>query len=75
MAFKQQVFIMESERGWGNKIDEVRYFDTPEQALKFIEDYNTRNNLPEVPDWYMYAEIGSVVWVEEDQESLSSTSE
>jgi len=70
MAFKQQVFIMESERGWGIKIDEVRYFDTPEQALKFIEDYNARNNLTEVPDWYMYAEIGSVVWVEENLEWL-----
>lgn len=57
MAEKVKVHIIESERGWGQKVDEVREFDTYEEALAFCEDFNKDNNLPYVPDWYMYAEI------------------
>lgn len=57
MKDKIKVHIIESERGWGRKVDEVMYFDTYEQALKFCRDYNKDNNEKTVPDWYMYAEI------------------
>jgi len=54
---KVRVQIIESERGWGQKVDEVKYFDTYEEAEAFVNDYNKENNLPYVPDWYMYAQI------------------
>ena len=60
-AFK--VNIIESERGWGSKIDESIYFDNAEEAKKYVREYNEKyNNKDYVPDWYMYAEyVGSTV--------------
>ena len=52
---RHRVNIIESERGWGRKIDEVRYFETEASAKMFVEEYNKVNNLDTVPDWYMYA--------------------
>ena len=52
-----KVFIIESERGWGQKVDEVKEFETLKEAEEFCEDYNSYNNKDNVPDWYMYAEI------------------
>lgn len=54
---KIQVMIIESERGWGQRVDEEKYFDTLEEAEKFCTDYNASNNLDHVPDWYMFAMI------------------
>lgn len=51
-----QVHIIESERGWGSKIDEVYHFDTEKEARDWAEAYNKKyNNEPTVPDWYMSA--------------------
>jgi len=51
--------IIESERGWGQELDETKEFKTEKARDKFIKDYNARNNhLPVAPDWYMYAEKG-----------------
>ena len=50
-----RVDIIESERGWGQKIDETKYFDDANLAYKFVEEFNAKNNLDYVPDWYMYA--------------------
>lgn len=50
-----EVEIIESERGWGQKVDERKYFKTAEDADQFCKEYNAKNNLPTVPDWYMYA--------------------
>ena len=52
-----RVVIIESERGWGQKVDEVRYFDNLAEAEAFVKKFNAGNNLGVVPDWYMYAEI------------------
>ncbi len=52
-----QVAIIESERGWGRKIDEIKTFDTREKALAFIKEYNSYNTSPTAPDWYMQAEL------------------
>jgi hypothetical protein len=51
-----QVNLIEYERGWGSKIDEVLYFDNEEEARKYCEDFNAKNTAKEVPDWYMIAD-------------------
>lgn len=53
MAF--EVVIIECERGWGSKVDEVRCFETEEAREQFIAEFNAVNDKDEVPDWYMYA--------------------
>lgn len=55
-----RVNIIESERGWGQKVDETLYFDNADEAKQYANDYNTKYNPPlkpgeGVPDWYMYA--------------------
>jgi hypothetical protein len=54
---KTKVQIIESERGWGQKIDETLEFDSPEEAERYTREYNTKHNPPldEAPGWYMYA--------------------
>ena len=54
-GFKFKVQIIESERGWGQKTDSIEEFDTYEQAVARIKDFNKDNNEDKVPDWYMYA--------------------
>ena len=52
-----RVDIIESERGWGSKVDETLYFDNEEEARKYVVGYNAKyNTSKEVPDWYMVAE-------------------
>jgi hypothetical protein len=57
-----RVDIIESERGWGQKIDETKYFDNELEAKAFVQRYNdTYNTAREVPDWYMRADyVGKV---------------
>lgn len=57
---KHIVHIIESERGWGAKVDETKEFDTWEKANIYVKEYNERHNPPLkqgefTPDWYMYA--------------------
>ena len=54
-----KVLIIESERGLGQKIDEVKEFSTCEEAEKFCREYNDKHNPPMdcAPDWYMYARM------------------
>jgi hypothetical protein len=58
---KYKVNIVESERSWGQKIDEVRYFDSKEGAEAFIKEYNKENTKPVVPDIYWRASLVGVV--------------
>ena len=54
---RYRVDIIESERGWGSKIDETLYFDDEQEAKQYVIDYNTKHNTSSVtPDWYMIAE-------------------
>jgi len=53
---KFRVDLIESERGWGQRLDERKYFDSADEAWKFVEDFNSKNDKDSVPDWYMYAE-------------------
>lgn len=52
-----RVDIIESERGWGQKVDETIYFDNESEARDYVKQYNDKHNPPVqvVPDWYMYA--------------------
>lgn len=52
-----KVYIIESEAGWGQKVDEVKEFPSVEEAEAFCREYNSKNNLPTTPDWYMYARL------------------
>lgn len=53
---KWKVLVIESERGWGQKVDSVHVFDTYEEALKFQTKFNEPNTAISAPDWYMVAE-------------------
>jgi nitrous oxide reductase accessory protein NosL len=53
---KHKVYIIESESGWGTRVDETIPFDTYEKARKYCVDYNQKHNMEdEIPSWYMYA--------------------
>lgn len=62
MPTAYRVDIIESERGWGQKVDESIYFDNADEARKYVVDYNLKyNTSDEVPDWYMVAQyVGKV---------------
>lgn len=51
------VDIIESESGFGQKVDETKHFTTLDEANVFFEEFNEYNRQPEnrVPGWYMYA--------------------
>lgn len=51
------VEIVEYERGWGSRVDEVRKFETRAAAEKFCASYNADNKEASAPDWYMVARI------------------
>lgn len=50
-----KVDIIESERGWGSRLDETKEFESISLAEEFQTTYNAKNDKPVVPDWYMYA--------------------
>lgn len=54
---KTIVHIIESERGWGQRVDEVKEFDSLKDADTFCKDFNKDNTEDVVPDWYMAATI------------------
>lgn len=49
------VDLIESERGWGQRVDESVEFNDKTKAEAYVKEFNAKNNLPTVPDWYMYA--------------------
>lgn len=51
-----KVPVIESERGWGSKVDDHMVCLSNADANEFIKEFNAENNQPTVPDWYMYAE-------------------
>ncbi len=52
---KYLVQIHEYERGWGNRLEIERLFDTPDEAKKYAREYNKANNEDIVPDVYWSA--------------------
>jgi len=58
MPQKVKVDIIESEKGWGSRVDETLNFDNYEEAEKYCREYNNKYNPSgPAPDWYMYARI------------------
>lgn len=52
----REVHIIESERGWGQKVDERLYFLSTEHAEKFVADYNRKSMADETaPEIYWRA--------------------
>lgn len=52
-----KVEVIESEAGWGSRVDEVKYFDSEQSAKDFVRNYNLKyNNQPTTPIWYMVAQ-------------------
>ena len=66
-----KVYIIESERGWGQRVDKVLEFKTPQEAEKYCREYNDKHNPPmaATPDWYMYAQMEG----QQQQRMLRST--
>ena len=54
---KIKVELVEFEAGWGQRVDEVKEFDTLKQAKAFVDDFNKGNDEPVTPEWYMIARI------------------
>lgn len=56
------VNCIESERGWGSKIDSQSIFPTEALAKDYCKIYNEKHNFTEsIPDWYMLEEyVGEV---------------
>ena len=52
---KYRIFVIESERGWGQERWTEDY-DTFEEARKRIKEVNDKNTSDFAPDWYMQAE-------------------
>jgi hypothetical protein len=66
-----KVAVIESEVGWGVKIDDHMVCLSVEDALNFKEEFNSDNNSPTVPDWYMYAEGQPIpVYLNQEQYNL-----
>lgn len=57
MSDKIKVVFIESEAGWGQRVDEVRTMDTLDEAKKLVTEFNSSNDKDYVPDWYMYAYV------------------
>lgn len=52
-----KVEIIESEAGWGSKVDQTLYFDDELEAIQHVKEYNSKwNNNMDVPGWYMAAQ-------------------
>ena len=54
VAFR--VAVIESERGWGRKVDDFMVCLTVDDAKAFTNEFNSKNTSQTAPDWYMQAE-------------------
>ena len=50
-----EIPVYEYERGWGSKIDDHMICLSSEDKDNFIKGFNSDNDKPQVPDWYMIA--------------------
>lgn len=48
-----KIAVWEFERGWGSKIDDWMVCQSVEDALKFKQEFNSKNTEDSAPDWYM----------------------
>lgn len=66
MNAKYRVYFTEYERGWGSRPDGHKDFDDIKSAKEYADKFNSKNDLPIAPDWYMTA--SSPVLVDLDNE-------
>lgn len=56
------VNTIESERGWGSKIESQSIFPTEHLAKQYCDIYNKKyNSTSAVPDWYMMQEYKGII--------------
>ena len=48
--------VIESERGWGRKIDDWMVCLSVEDTKQFEQEFNSKNIETTTPDWYMQVE-------------------
>lgn len=71
-----KVPVIESERGWGSKVDDYMICLSTKDAMNFIQEFNAKNTDTVVPDWYMYADFNiSPIEITEQQFNLISKEE
>ena len=64
MAIKYRVVMIESEAGWGQRVDDVLDFDTETEARTYETNYNAKYNPPgPTPAWYIVASYSGPVSV------------
>lgn len=51
-----KIAVIESERGWGRKIDDWMVCLSIEDAKEFEKEFNSENKESSTPDWYMQVE-------------------
>ena len=51
-----KIAVIESEAGWGRKIDDWMVCLSTEDAKAFEKEFNAENKSSSAPDWYMQAE-------------------
>ena len=56
MATIFKVPVVESEKGWGRKIDDYMLCLSMEDAMAFTKEFNSQNTAKNTPDWYMQVE-------------------
>ena len=54
---KVKVALIESEAGWGQRIDEIREFPSLAKAEAFVTKFNSHNKEEVTPKWYMFAQL------------------
>ena len=70
-----RVDLIESERGYGKKLFDTIWFIEESNALKYIKEYNSKNNLRTVPSYYTFAEFYGLAEVEMNlEDALDYTS-
>jgi hypothetical protein len=60
------VNLTEYERGWGSKMFHQELFKTFEEACKYRDTENDKNDLPYVPDYYIVAGDPFETYVDDD---------
>lgn len=56
MRIVVKVPVIESEKNWGSKVDDYMLCLSKEDADNFRIKFNAKNDKPEPPSWYMYAD-------------------
>ena len=51
-----KIAVIESEAGWGRKIDDYMVCLSIEDAKTFEKDFNSENKASSTPKWYMQVE-------------------